>query len=246
MLPVGWFALASCVHGMSKRSLAMKTNITLRPFGVLLLTGAVAAAFAPAGAMAQQKAGGGWYSGISLGGTQIGMSDNVVPVAGATATTLAKDESGTGFKLFGGYRYSQNFAVEGGYFDFGNFTARRDVSAPVVGTISRTMKSSGFNVDAVGIMPLQSGFSLFGKVGLAYSMTKGSISTGGALLPDPALTSLSPKRSEWNPKIGLGASYDFSNGMGLRLEYERISNVGDLRTGEGNIGMWSLGLTKRY
>lgn len=227
----------------------MKANYTARPFGVLLLIGSVAAAFAPAGALAQQRAAGaGWYGGLSVGGSQISMSDNILPVApvAATTTSLHKDDSSTGFKLFGGYRYNQNFALEGGYTDLGKFDARRDVTAPVVGSISRNMRMAGFDLAAVGIIPVQNGFSLFGKIGAMYTMTRSSISISGALLPAPTLTDLNPRRSEWNPKFGLGAGYDFSNGMGLRLEYERVSNVGDAATGEGNVGMWSLGLTKRF
>jgi OmpA-OmpF porin, OOP family len=232
---------------MLKRKLAMKANYTARPFGVLLLTCSVAAAFAPAGAFAQQRtAGAGWYSGLSVGGSQIGLNDNALPVAGATATSLTKDESSTGFKLFGGYRYNQNFALEGGYTDLGKFNARRDVTAPVIGSISRDMKTSGFDLAAVGIFPIQNGFSLFGKIGAMYTMTRSSISINGALLPAAGLTDLSPRRSEWNPKFGIGAGYDFSSGLGLRLEYERVTNVGDAATGEGNIGMWSVGLTKRF
>lgn len=224
----------------------MKTKLTTRPFGVLLLIGSIAAALAPAGALAQQRAAGaGWYSGLSVGGSEIGMSDGVLPVTGATATSLSKDESSTGFKLFAGYRYNPNFALEGGYTDFGKFDARRNVTAPVVGSMSRNTKVFGFHLDAVGILPLQGGFSLFGKLGALYSVSKSSISTDGAIVP-LATTSLNPKRSEWNPKVGLGAGYDFSNGLGLRLEYERVGNVGDTGTGEGNIGMWSIGLTKRY
>ena len=225
----------------------MKANYTAHPFGVLLLIGSVAAAFAPVGALAQQRAAGaGWYSGFSVGGSQIGMSDNVLSVTGATASSLAKDESSTGFKLFGGYQYNPNFALEGGYTDLGKFDARRDVTAPVVGSVSRNMRMAGFDLAAVGIIPVQNGFALFGKIGAMYTMTRSSISTSGALLPAAALTDLNPKRSEWNPKFGIGASYDFSNRLGLRLEYEHVSNVGDAATGEGNVGMWSLGLTKRF
>jgi OOP family OmpA-OmpF porin len=264
-----WFTLLLMAK-MLKRRLTMKANYTARPFGVLLLIGSVAAAFAPTGALAQQRAAGaaggaggaggqgtgalaqqraagaGWYGGLSVGSSQIRMNDNMLPVGGATASSLAKDESSTGFKLFGGYRYNPNFALEGGYTDLGKFDARRDVTAPVVGSISRNMRMSGFDLAAVGIIPMQSGFSLFGKIGAMYTMTRSSVSIGGALLPAPGFTEMNPRRSEWNPKFGLGAGYDFSNGMGLRLEYERVSNVGDAATGEGNVGMWSLGLTKRF
>jgi hypothetical protein len=73
-----------------------------------------------------------------------------------------------------------------------------------------------------------------------------SVSTGGAVLPLLTPTDLSPKRSEWNSKYGLGASYEMSNKLGLRFEYERINSLGDGRTGDGNVGIWSLGLIKRY
>ena len=223
----------------------MKANRATRPLGVLLLVGSVAAAFAPAAALAQQKAEGGWYTGLSFGATQIGLTDNTLPIAGATATTFSKDESSTGFKIFGGYRFNKNFALEGGYTDLGKFNASREAIAPFSGSLSRSTKASGFDLSAVGIIPMQNGFSLFGKVGAMYTMSEGSVSTSGALLLAPDV-STNPKRSEWNPKVGIGADYAFSNGLGLRLEYERINNVGDSRTGEGNVGIWSLGLSKRY
>lgn len=220
---------------------------TARPFGALLLIGTLAATLAPTGALAQMRATDkGWTSGISIGGTQIGMSDNVAPVTGATASSFSKDESSTGFKIFFDYRFNQNFALEGGYVDFGKFDARRDVTAPVTGTLTRNLKSSGFDLTAMGILPMDNGFSLFAKAGGIYTMTRGSISTSGGLIPVATLTDLSPKRSELNPKFGVGLGYQFSNGLGLRLEYERVMNVGDGSTMEGHIGMWSLGLTKRY
>jgi OOP family OmpA-OmpF porin len=228
-------------------------------FGALLLIISIAGAFAPASALAQQQGAvggggagiglapptGGWYSGLSVGRSPIGVGNSgVPPVLDATTSNLSIGESGNSYTLFGGYRFSRNFALESWYTDFGN--SRRDLAAPVFGTISSNLRSSGLHLDAVGIVPLRNGFSLYGKLGTIYAPNNSSISGGGAAGPMWTLTDLNPKRSDWNSKYGLGASYDLSKNLGLRFEYERINNIGDLRTGDGNVGMWSFGLTKRY
>jgi len=46
---------------------------------------------------------------------------------------------------------------------------------------------------------------------------------------------------------GVGAKYDLTNNMALRVEYERINNVGDKnKVGESDVDMWSLGLVVRF
>lgn len=243
---------------MSKSRLRSRTEDTASALGALLLIASIAAAFAPATALAQQPGAGGrdsgngtearsagWYSGLSLGRPQADTRDSVLSVTEGTASSLLKNESSTSYKLYG-YRVNRNFALEGGYTDFGKLDARRDIAAPVFGSISSDIRSSGLHLDAVGIVPLQNGFSLFGKLGTIYTTSNASISTGGAAAPPLTLTDLNLKRSEWNSRYSLGASYSLSNNLGLRFEYERINNAGDLRTGEGNFGMWSLGFTKHY
>jgi len=242
---------------MSKYKLRSSIDDTASAFGALLLIASIATAFAPAKALAQQQGAGGsetgmaartggWYSGLSVGRSQLGISDSVLPVTGAAALSLSTSESSTGYKLYGGYQFNRNFALEGGYADFGNFDARREVTAPVLDSMSSNIRASGLYLGAVGIVPLPNRFSLFGKLGTAYSTSTMSISTSGAMLPLATPTDLSPKRFEWNSKYGLGASYEMSNKLGLRFEYERINSLGDGRTGDGNVGMWSLGLIKRY
>lgn len=225
-------------------------------FGALLVLALTAAAFAPAPALAQQQGtgggsgtgmalpSGGWYSGLSLGRSRIGIRDSLLPLTGATLSNLYWDESSSAYKLYGGYQFTRNLALEGGYADLGRFDARREITAPALGSVSSS--ASGFYLGAVGIVPLPNRFSLFGKLGTAYARSTASISTSAAVLPLLTPADLGLKRSEWNSKYGLGASYEMSSNLGLRLEYERINSFGDGRIGEGNVGIWSLGLTKRY
>jgi OOP family OmpA-OmpF porin len=233
----------------------------LNAFGALLPVALIAAAIVlPAPALAQQQGlgagagsssgmalpSGGWYSGLSAGRSQFGIRDSLLPATGASLSSLSRDESKTGYKLYGGYQFNRNLTLEGGYADFGRFEAQRDMVAPVTGAMTGNISASGFYLGAVGIVPLPNRFSLFGKLGTAYTTSTGFISSSGTVLPLLTPADLSLKRSEWNSKYGLGANYEMSNKMGLRFEYERINSFGDGRLGEGNVGMWSLGLTKRY
>lgn len=234
-----------------------KAANAVRAAGLLAL---IAVAFAPAQALAQQQgtsAGsgtgvtlplGGWHSGLSIGRAQIGIRDSLFPVSSVALTSLSEAGASAGYKLYGRVQFNRNLALEGGYADLGNFDARREITAPVFGSLSGNIRASasGFYMGAEGIIPLPNRFSLFGKLGTSYSTRTAYISASGAMSPLLTPAELGARRSEWNSKYGLGAHYEMSNNLGLRFEYERINSFGDGRSAEGNVGMWSLGLTKRY
>jgi OOP family OmpA-OmpF porin len=192
-----------------------------------------------------QQSDKGWYGGISVGRSKVDIDDSFVAVAGATASSITKDEKDTGYKLYAGYQFNRNFALEGGWTDFGRFSATNTVTAPAAGSLRSTIKASGLHLDAIGILPIQSGFSLFGKIGTIYTTTKGSDTTTGAVVLLPGANP-NPRRREWNLKYGIGAAYDFTNTVGVRAEYEVARKVGDVNTGEGDIGLWSIGVVVRF
>lgn len=240
----------------SKRAPAKPGNAA-NSFGARFLLALIAAAFAPASALAQQQGAGGdsgtglvlpsggWYGGLSTGRSRIGIRDSILPISGTALSNLTEDESSTTYKFFGGYQFNRNFALEGGYADIARLDTRREL-ATTPGSISSNIRAGGFYIGAVGVIPLPNRFSLFGKLGTGYATNSGSMSPSGVALPLLAPADLGPKRSEWNSKYGLGASYEMSNKLGLRFEYERINSFGDGRGADGNVGVWSLGLTKRY
>lgn len=141
---------------MSKSRLGSSTGNTASVFGALLLIALISVALAPVRALAQQQGAGGesgtgmvlpfggWYSGLSVGRSQFGIRDSILPVTGATLSNLSRDESSTGYKLYGGYQFNQNFALEGGYADFGKFDARREITAPALDSMSSNIRASGF------------------------------------------------------------------------------------------------------
>ena len=184
----------------------------------------------------------GFYIGGNVGQsrTSISASDIILP-AGFAFTAFSSNETDVGFKLYGGYRINDNFAVELGYVDLGKFSFN-GTTAPAA-TVSGTIKNSGVNLDAVGILPLQNNFSLFGKIGACYNETKDSLAaTGGLVVTNP-----NPKATETDLKLGLGLQYDFTKTIGARLEWEHFRNVGDRNTtGEGNINLYSVGIVVRF
>ncbi len=211
-----------------------------------------AAAFASSAAVAQQAAGGTgltadsarWHRGLALGEAQANFGDYGLQLPNAMPSILRDSEAKAGFKFFGGYRFGSIFALAGGFADPRKFDGVQDAAtAPFGATSGRT---SGFRLDAVGIVPIRRGLSLFGKIGTRYSPTRNSGFAGAGMLA-PAFADPGQKRYEWNANYGLGASYDVSNSIGLHFKYERANSYfGDTRTSEGNVGIWSLGLIRRY
>lgn len=200
-------------------------------------------AFASSVVVAQTAGEHGWYVGGSIGQSRVKISDNALAISGAAPSSLSKEETDTTYKVFGGYRFMRHLAVEAGWADFGSFQARRTVGG--AGSVAAEIKMSGFFVDAVGLLPLQSNFSLFGKLGGIYSTTKTSLSTTGGVFLLPGVDR-SPSKSELNLKIGFGASYAINRNVALRAELEHYSDLGDKNTGEGDVQALTVGVTYHF
>ncbi len=158
-----------------------------------------------------------------------------VMAPGRVVTSVASDDRDIGYKLYGGYRFSRNFAIEGGYFDLGNFGFSATTIPP--GTLNGDMRVRGINLDLVGILPITEKFSAFGRVGMNYAKTRDSFSgTGGALVVNP-----NPNDRDLNHKFGLGLQYNFTERFGARAEAERY-RVSDAVGGKANINLFSVGL----
>jgi OOP family OmpA-OmpF porin len=211
-----------------------------------LLRAAISAAlaFISANTLAQEV-GKRWYGGASVGRTSADISGEGLTVAGATASSVSKDETGTGFKGYVGYRFNRNFAIEGGYTDLGEFSATRNVTAPAIGSLKGTVTATGLHIDAVGILPLQGNFSLFGKVGAYFNEVETRVTSTGAVVVLAGRSNFT--HSDTNLKVGVGAAYDFNQSVGLRVEWERFSGLGDSSVGgTTDVDMLSAGVVFRF
>lgn len=207
------------------------------PTAVALLVSGLA--FAAPQAFAQT----GFYIGGNVGVTNSSTDNEEVNGAlrslGFTNASTTSDTSGTGFKAYGGYAFTQNVALEFGYFDLGKVTADSTVSPP--GTAHFDLKFKGFNVDVVGSLPVGSGFSLFGRVGIIHAEQKVNVSSTGSIVTLQPSSTYS--KTSW--KAGLGVEYLITGGLAVRAEGE-IYNVPDGSDNTGNISLLSLGLLYRF
>jgi len=186
----------------------------------------------------------GWYGGFNVGRSkahldEAGIATRLQGPALAT-TSISSDDRDTGYKLFGGYQFNRNFALEGGYFDLGEFSF--STTTVPAGTLNGNFEVKGWNLDLVGILPITDKFSAFGRVGAQYARTRDSFTRTGAV---PVLVNPNPSERDPNYKYGLGVEYDFNQFVGLRAEAERY-RINNAVTGKDNIDLFSVGLVFRF
>ena len=186
----------------------------------------------------------GWYGGVSIGQSRAKIDDARISSqllgAGMVSTTIADSNHATAYKLFGGYQYSKHFSVEAGYFDLGKF-GYTATTVPV-GTLNGNIKLKGFNLDAVGTLPLTEKISALARLGLQYTQAKDNFSSTGAV---PTPFTPNPGKNAFDYKAGLGVQYDFNRSVGMRVEAERY-RINDAVGNKGDINLFSLGLIYRF
>jgi OOP family OmpA-OmpF porin len=184
-----------------------------------------------------------WYGGFSIGRSKANIDDGRITSellgSGLTVTSIDDDKRDTAYKILGGYKFNSNFAVEGGYFNLGEF-GFSSTTFPA-GTLAGKIKLQGLNLDAVGILPLAENFSAFGRLGLQLARTKDNFDGTGAV----AVSNSSPSKSAASYKAGLGVQYDLTESVGLRGEWERY-RINDAVGNRGDIDTLSVGLVFRF
>lgn len=185
----------------------------------------------------------GWYGGINTGLSASRIDDTRITsglLGGGFATTSITDRDlDHGYKIFGGYKFNRNFALEGGYFDLGKFGFTAN-TVPA-GTLTGNIKLRGLNLDAVGMLPITQKFSLLGRVGVNYAeATDDFTGTGAVNVFNP-----NPSQRETNYKLGVGLQYDFTESLGVRVEAERY-RVNDAVGNRGDIDLVTVGLVFRF
>jgi OOP family OmpA-OmpF porin len=125
------------------------------------------------------------------------------------------DDSDTAWRILGGFQFNKFFAVELGYYDFGEASS---------GTAK--LEAEAFELVAVGSFHFTDRFSVYGKVG-GY---QGTLKGGGI---DEDSTDLT---------YGIGARWDFTKRFGVRGEWQRYESLGGGSLVETDLDVLSIGL----
>lgn len=191
----------------------------------------------------------GWYIGGNLG-QSMGRIDeqkivNDVIAIPTPHTFIDDDTTDNGYKLYGGYQFGPHLALEGGYFDLGEFQfnhAIAQVGAPTAtGSLATNMKVRGINLDAVGYLPFTEKLSAFARLGVTYALTQDTFTVTNA--PNVLGGKLSAR--DTFPKAGVGLEYKFNDSWALRAEAERY-RISNGITDHNNIDLYSVGVVYRF
>ncbi len=160
------------------------------------------------------NSGAGGLNQYYFGGT-IGASDAGSYCSGSTNC----EDSDTAWKLFGGYKISENLSAEASYVNLGD--------------VHKTGTSGAENSDvtaltatAVGSMPINEQFDVFGKVG---AMRWSSDNTSGS-------------QDGFGLTYGIGAKMDLNETTKLRAEWEKFPSIETSNSEKTDVNMLSVGV----
>lgn len=141
------------------------------------------------------------------------------------AGTTACDTRSTGLKLLGGYKFTPNFAIEGGYLDFGK-------AKITDGGVDFTLKTSGLGVGAAFHHDLSPDWNVVARLGVASLKTEVSALGRGVDESNTQVYGGLGVGYRITPKVSLDASYDFS----------KTEIFGE----KGNVNMLGIGVTVSF
>lgn len=174
-----------------------------------------AAALAVSGAASAQV-----YGVVSAG-----VSKHDVDCAG----TVSCDTSGSAFKVLGGYKFTPNVALEGGYMSFGKTKA---VVADVV-NVNVDLNVTGIGIGAAFHQDFATNWNVVGRLGLAQMKSKVTASANGV--------SVSDDDSKTKLYGGLGIGYKLTKQLSLDAAWD--FGQSDFQGEKSNVNALSLGLT---
>jgi len=185
----------------------------------------------------------GWSMGINAGR---GIADINAEALRARLQSLDvdllsidEDKHSHAYKVYIGYQLNPYLAVEGGYFDLGDF--KFQTSTDPQSFFGGKTEQKGWNLDLVGILPFTDRFSAIARAGVTQDQQRGSFYNNGVIDNN----SFNDRNNFINYKAGLGLQYDVSAVFTVRLEAERYMMEDFIGT-QGDTDFYSLGLVYRF
>lgn len=138
------------------------------------------------------------------GGFNVGVANNHL----STPNGVDKENQAIA-GVVGGYRFNQYIAVEGQYTGIGKVTDN----------VHGSVKADALSLTAVGILPLNDAFDVYGKLGVAATSSKVS----GISAYDDA--------THMGATYGLGAEYHFDKAISMRVGWDHYRAEVDVNGG---------------
>ncbi len=211
------------------------------------ITPIAVAALAVIGLSAAAPSYAQWYVGGSIGKSDIkfnnaAQSDQFLDLGFTNPSTVSNTKD-TGYRLFGGYQLHKYIAVEAAYVDLGRFSFRTDVTPR--GSLTGSTRIDGFELSALGTLPIGDRFGLFARVGALAAQTKTSYTGGGSI--ETLIGGDTQKKRSTELVYGAGAMYNINKNLSVRGEWSRYERLGNIYTGgRTDANLYSLGVVYRF
>lgn len=211
------------------------------------ITRTVVAAMTVVGLGAAAPSYAQWYVGASVGKSDIkfnnaAQSDQFLDLGFTNPSTVSSTKD-TGYRAFGGYQLHKYIAIEAAYVDLGRFSFRTDVTPR--GSLTGSTRIDGFELSALGTLPLGERFGLFARVGALSAETRTSYTGGGSI--ETLIGGESQKRRSTELAYGAGAMFNINKNFSVRGEWSRYEKLGNVLTGgRTDANLYSLGLVYRF
>jgi len=165
--------------------------------------------------------------------TYVGLGVGTTNLNADCSGTSSCDKTGTGFKLFGGYKFNPNLAGELIYLDFGKAKAS---IADVGGALNGEIKTSAMGAGVAFGGPLAPEWTGVARLGIARVKGKVSVSQGSQ--------SASESENSTQAYFGLGVGYALSKNASVDLsaDFSKSKFSGE----SGNVRMIGIGLTYAF
>jgi hypothetical protein len=159
------------------------------------------------------------------------------------------DDSDESYSLLVGYRVARWLALEGGYARLGkvSYSSYTRGNFPNDGGdlgVSQEAETTGFFVSALGVLPINYSWEIYGRAGMLFATNEFSLSVNarGDIFAQPSGADSFSKSSE-DAYAGLGVSFRFFDIYNVRLEYQRYFDAGlELTINKGDLDVATLGL----
>jgi OOP family OmpA-OmpF porin len=195
---------------------------------VIAVLGLSASALAlPAAAQMAAPSMSAFYIGGSLGQSKANDFCD-----GTSGSGVSCDDKDTAWKVFAGYQFHPNVAIELGYSDLGKAKASG-------GGAEISDEASAWDLTAVGSWPLANKFSVYGRLGFYHSEVTSNASVSG-------FGSASEDKSTTDLTFGIGARYDITRNLGVRAEWQRYNDMKDAFDTKSNVDVLSIGVLYRF
>jgi OOP family OmpA-OmpF porin len=188
---------------------------------------------------------GGMRNDATIPGESVNAVQTAVTPPGTALVEQTVDDRFSGWKLYIGYEFTPNIALEVGGSSMGTTTVAYDfldATFASLGSLTMRYNVSAVFADAVGSFPIGHRWKVFGRVGASVGRTRVQLDS-----PSFSVTVLGEDTETGTDiHLGAGAQYDFNPSVALRLEYERWNLPDPLSSDEVKVDTLGASLQVRF